>query len=238
MSSYQVKPHRRPFGRVDGQSLGNTRRVQDRTTLAAPIGGLAMNIQRDMRHDVTRVSLPTSALPRMTSMASADRTCFTETRQSNAHVNVTVPEGPGGDAARENDAATPQALPNRAPKRARFDDLDPATKTIFAEMHRKVRACLTARAHADSRNREHSLKIALAHPLTFPEAPQRSRPVSPYVSGAAASPSLSELTSAAPKATPNLVPTPILATSTTADMASGPARSGESSIKDLAPITI
>ena len=57
-------------------------------------------------------------------MASADRTCFTELRQSNAHVNVTVPEGHGGDAARENEImpATPQALPNRAPKRARFDD--------------------------------------------------------------------------------------------------------------------
>ena len=207
--------------------------MHDRRTLAEPIGGLAMNIQRDIRHDVTRVSLPTSALPRMTSIAS-------ETRQSIAHVNVTVPEGPGADAARGNEImpATQRVSPNRAPKRARFDDLDPATKTIFAEMHRRVRVCLTARAHADSRNREHSLKIALAHPLTFPEAPPRSRPVSPYVSGAAASPSLSELTSAAPKATPNLAPTPILATSTTADMASVPAQSGASSIKDLAPITI
>lgn len=97
-------------------------------------------------------------------------------------------------------------------KRPRIEGLDEAAQQLFESMYRHVHSCLAKRERMDTMQREKSLLIARAHPLTFSAEKENhtsARSVSPLV----ASPSADRISHPSQcKVTPCLAPTPIFCT--------------------------
>jgi hypothetical protein len=104
-----------------------------------------------------------------------------------------------------------------ASKRIRLESLNSPTRSLLAQLERQMHESLAARARKDKMERSVSLKIALAHPLTFggDRPSENRRSVSPY-SAPVTSPMHDSCKTNA-KETPCLAPKPIFQTPSTAD---------------------